>query len=182
MMMSRLFYYSLLLCCVIVAVVACKNEKPTTAPTVAPANTAAATPPPAAAPAPAAADAQEIALRLAPYLKRSQLVEFQFYDEGISSETESKEQIAQFVFFLTNQPPVKKNCDFDGGITFKDGEGNIAATIDYAVKKGCNWANLTLDGKSSDHQFTDAGMNFLKQLLSVQAQSQPNNLPPQRKH
>ncbi|MCB0515430.1 MAG: hypothetical protein R2798_07680 [Chitinophagales bacterium] len=115
-------------------------------------------------------DAVDIGGVMTPYLKAAEKIEFQFYEQGISSETESKQQIANFLFFVSPENATITKCDFDGGIVFKNAAGDIIMTMDYALKQACTFVKVTADGKSYYQKLTADGVKFLGSMSAFKAE------------
>lgn len=107
----------------------------------------------------------KIALQKA--LKDCQKVEYVLYNEGLTFETQGKGDIFRFNSFLEEEPNTNPQCpanNFDGGVVYKDGKGDIILSMDFNYLNGCMRAVFTLDGIKYNQKLSPQATAFFNQV------------------
>ena len=77
---------------------------------------------------------------LEPALSQCNKVEYMLYNQGISFESPNEGEVARFYAMLDNSLPDEASCpsNYDGGIVFKNEEGDIKMEMEFNILNGCN--------------------------------------------
>jgi len=97
-------------------------------------------------------------------------IEYMFYDYGISFESPSQNETRRFFSYIIDKPADTGNCKkgkYDGGIVFKDPEGDIKMEMEFNILKNCNRVVFNVDGKEYAHPLNEQGVGFFQKVLDM---------------
>ncbi|MEZ4887589.1 MAG: hypothetical protein R3E32_22845 [Chitinophagales bacterium] len=106
---------------------------------------------------------------LANILSQCQKVEYVLYDYGITFETESTNEMQRFFNFIQLEIANTKNCptNYDGGVVFKDLEGDIKMAMELNIVPECKQVVFSIDGKTYHQVFSDKGIELFKEIIRM---------------
>ncbi len=112
---------------------------------------------------------------VAPVLQQCVKVEYALFDLGITFESQSNQEVMRFFSYISNTP-ANASCPkekYDGGIVFKDANGDIKADMLFNLPavSNCNRVRMKHDGKNYDVTLDNNGLAFFGQILNLREQA-----------
>lgn len=112
---------------------------------------------------------------IAPILQQCVKVEYALFDLGITFESQSNQEVMRF-FSYVSSTPANASCPkekYDGGIVFKDNNGDIKADMLFNLPglSQCNRVRIKQDGKEYDVTLDNNGIAFFDQILKLREQA-----------
>lgn len=98
--------------------------------------------------------------------------EYTMYNVGVTFETDGPQALS-FFNYISPQIANETNCkkgNHDGGVVFKDPEGDIRMSIEFNVLNNCNRAVFKVDDKKYSQAINEAGLQFFGQILNMKPQ------------
>ncbi|MGB0839622.1 MAG: hypothetical protein ACPGXL_05755 [Chitinophagales bacterium] len=109
--------------------------------------------------------------KLANIIAECTKVEYMLYDYGISFESPTPGDAGRFYSYLLNEAADESKCrkgQHDGGVVFKDDEGDIKMSMEINIFKECNRAVFEIQGKRYALPISDRGKAFFQQVMNMQ--------------
>lgn len=106
---------------------------------------------------------------LAKILSKCQKVEYVLYSYGITFETQSTNEMQRFFNFIQLEKADTQKCpaDYDGGVVFKDIEGDIKMAMELNIVPECKQVVFTLNGETYHQVFSDEGIDLFKEIIKM---------------
>lgn len=118
---------------------------------------------------------------LAKILSECTKVEYMVYNAGITFESESNQEVMRFGSYITNYEPAPNACktsDYDGGVVFKNADGNIKMSMQFNIPAlSCNRITFKMGDKSYTRTLGQPGLDFFGQVLNLRNQTQQQMAP-----
>lgn len=110
-----------------------------------------------------------VLVNLAQVLSQCQKVEYVLYDYGITFETQSANEMHRFFKFIQLEIADTQKCPskYDGGVVFKDLEGDIKMAMELNIVPECKQVVFQLDGKTYHQVFSDKGIDLFKEIIKM---------------
>ncbi len=110
-----------------------------------------------------------VLLDLAKILSQCQKVEYVLYEYGITFETQSVNEMQRFFNFIQLEIADTKNCPskYDGGVVFKDIEGDIKMAMELNILPECKQVVFNLNNKTYHQVFSDKGIDLFKEIIKM---------------
>jgi len=111
---------------------------------------------------------KEVIRGLLNILQHCSKVEYMLYKAGLSFESEGKPEVIRFLGYIDAKIADESKCgsDYDGGVVFKDDEGDIKLEMDFNITGTCNRVVFKLDGTRHAYMMNKKGADFFKQVLN----------------
>lgn len=111
---------------------------------------------------------KEVIRGLLNILQHCSKVEYMLYKAGLSFESEGKPEVIRFLGYIDAKIADESKCgsDYDGGVVFKDDEGDIKLEMDFNITGTCNRVVFKLDETRHAYMMNKKGADFFKQVLN----------------
>jgi len=108
-------------------------------------------------------------MQLGKVISQCQKVEYILYDYGITFETQSTNEMQRFFNFIQLDIADISQCpsSYNGGVVFKDIEGDIKMEMELNIVPECKRVVFKLDGKTYHQVFNDKGIELFKEIIRM---------------
>ena len=108
-------------------------------------------------------------MQLGKVISQCQKVEYILYDYGITFETQSTNEMQRFFNFIQLDIADISKCpsSYNGGVVFKDIEGDIKMEMELNIVPECKRVVFKLDGKTYHQVFSDKGIDLFKEIIRM---------------
>ena len=105
-------------------------------------------------------------------LSKCQKVEYVLYDYGVTFETQSTNEMQRFFSFIQLDIADTQKCPskYDGGVVFKDIEGDIKMAMELNISEDCKRVVFEIGGKTYHQVFSDKGIELFEEIIRMRQQ------------
>ncbi len=106
---------------------------------------------------------------VAKVLSECQKVEYVLYNHGITFETQSVKEMRRFFNYIRLEKANLEKCptSYDGGVVFKDMEGDIKMAMELNIVPECKRVVFNINNQTYHQVFDDKGIELFKEIIRM---------------
>lgn len=108
---------------------------------------------------------------VAKVLSSCQKVEYVLYNHGITFETQSINEMRRFFGYIKLDKANIEKCpaSYDGGVVFKDMEGDIKMAMELNILPECQRVVFNINGQTYHQVLDDKGIHLFNEIIRMRS-------------